>query len=112
MRICVLTDEVPEDFEPAPYMEGFDWEMITMTDPVMDVLRALDARDEFDVYINICEGYEPGEDWEYQGIDVVSALEELNLPYTGAIPLSSIRHARKCRRRRMLMELILQRGIV
>jgi len=86
MRICVLTDEIPEDFKPAPYMEGFDWEMITMTDPVMDVLRSLDARDEFDVYINICEGYEPGEEWEYQGIDVVRALEELNLPYTGANP--------------------------
>ena len=86
MRICVLTDEVPEDFNPAPYMEGFDWEMITMTDPVMDVLRSLDARNEFDVYINICEGYEPGEDWEYQGIDVVRALEEFNLPYTGANP--------------------------
>ena len=92
MRICILTDEVPEDFNPAPYMEGFDWEMVTMTDPVIDVLRALVARNEFDVYLNICEGYEKGNeppdetDWEYQGIDVVNALEELNLPYTGATP--------------------------
>lgn len=88
MRICILTDEVVEDFDPGPYMEGFDWEMVTMTDPVMDVLRALDARREFDVYLNICEGYEHDEesDWEYQGIDVVNALEELNLPYTGATP--------------------------
>ncbi len=88
MRICILTDEVVEDFDPGPYMQGFDWEMVTMTDPVMDVLRALDARREFDVYLNICEGYEHDEDadWEYQGIDVVNALEELNLPYTGATP--------------------------
>lgn len=88
MRICILTDEVVEDFDPGPYMEGFDWEMVTMTDPVMEVLRALDARREFDVYLNICEGYEHDEDadWEYQGIDVVNALEELNLPYTGATP--------------------------
>jgi D-alanine-D-alanine ligase-like ATP-grasp enzyme len=86
MRICILTDELPEDFNPAPYMEGFDWEMFTMTDPVLEILRELDARNEFDVYLNICEGYEEGEEWAYQGIDVVNALEELNLPYTGATP--------------------------
>ena len=86
MRICILTDELPEDFKPAPYMDGFDWEMVTMIDPVIDVLRALDARKGFDVYLNICEGYELGEEWKYQGLDVVNALEELNLPYTGATP--------------------------
>ena len=86
MRICILTDELPEDFNPAPYMEGFDWEMFTVTDPVLEKLRELDARNEFDVYLNICEGYEQGEEWAYQGIDVVNALEELNLPYTGATP--------------------------
>jgi D-alanine-D-alanine ligase len=86
MRICILTDEVPEDFDPSPYMQGFDWEMVTMTDPVTEVLRKLDARREFDVYINICEGYEKDDDsdWSYDGIDVIKALEELNLPFTGA----------------------------
>jgi D-alanine-D-alanine ligase len=86
MRICILTDEDPIDFDPTPYMEGFDWEMVTMTDPVIDVLRALDARQEFDVYLNLCEGYEKDDDaeWEYQGIDVVRGLEQLNLPFTGA----------------------------
>ena len=41
---------------------------------------------DFDVYLNLCEGYEKDDDseWEYQGIDVVRALEELNLPFTGA----------------------------
>jgi D-alanine-D-alanine ligase len=91
MRVCILTDEVVEDFNPAPYMEGFDWEMFTMTDPVLEVLRELHARKGFDVYLNICEGYEldgdaDENDWDYQGIDVVNALEELNLPYTGATP--------------------------
>ncbi len=86
MRICVLTDEDPEDFNPAPYLEGFDWEMITLTDPVFEVLRAVAARNEFDVYLNVCEGFEKDDEWEYQGIDVVNALEELNLPYTGADP--------------------------
>ncbi len=88
MRICVLTDEVPEDFDPGPYLQGFDWEMFTVTDPVLDVLRELDAGNKYDIYLNICEGYEkdPDSDWTYQGIDVVNALEELNLPYTGATP--------------------------
>lgn len=88
MRICILTDEEPQDFNPAPYMQGFDWEMVTMTDPVKEVLRDLAARNEFDVYLNLCEGYEIDDeeegDWDYQGIDVVRALEELNLPFTGA----------------------------
>ena len=86
MHICVLTDEVVEDFNPAEFMAGFDWEMVTMTDPVMDVLRALDARKEFDLYLNLCEGYELDgtEEHTYQGVDVVKALEKLNLPFTGA----------------------------
>src|SRR5215211_6342933 len=79
MRICILTDEDPQDFDPTPYMSGLDWEMFTVTDPVMDVLRELDARNEFDVYINLCEGNETDgtADWGYQGIDVVRALEEM-----------------------------------
>lgn len=86
MRICILTDENPEDFDPAPYMEGFDWEMVTLKDPVKEVLREVVERNEFDVYLNVCEGFELGEEFEYQGIDVVNALEELNVPYTGATP--------------------------
>lgn len=84
MRICVLTDENPEDFDPAPYMQGFDWRMVTLTDPVKEVLHELVERNEFDVYLNLCEGFEPNEEYEYQGIDVVRALEELNVPFTGA----------------------------
>lgn len=86
MRICILTDEDPKDFDPTPYMNGFDWEMFTMTDPVMENLRALDARNAFDVYLNLCEGNETdgSAEWSYQGIDVVRALEELNMPFTGA----------------------------
>ena len=87
MRICILTDEEIQDFDPATYMNGFDWEMVTMTEPVIDVLRELDARQEFDVYLNLCEGYELDDEtreWDYQGIDVVKALEELNLPFTGS----------------------------
>lgn len=55
----------------------------------MDVLKGLKDRNEFDVYLNVCEGYEmDDEDADdenaYEGIEVVQCLEELNLPFTGA----------------------------
>jgi len=55
----------------------------------MDVLKELKERNEFDVYLNVCEGYEmDDEDADdenaYECIEVVQCLEELNLPFTGA----------------------------
>ena len=64
MRICVLSDEEITDFNPTPFMKGYDWEMVTMMDPVLEVLRSLDARKEFDIYLNLCEGYEKDDDPE------------------------------------------------
>jgi D-alanine-D-alanine ligase len=86
MRVCILSDELITDFDPSPYIKDYDWEMVTMTAPVMDVLKSLAEKNEFDVYLNLCEGYENDDDDEmgYQGIEVVKALEELNLPFTGA----------------------------
>ena len=86
MRVCILTDEDPQDFDPAPYMQGFNWEMVTLRDPVKEVLREVHERNEFDVYLNLCEGHETDgtAEWTYQGIDVVRALEELDMPFTGA----------------------------
>jgi D-alanine-D-alanine ligase len=86
MRVCILSDEKIEDFNPTQFMEGYDWEFITMKKPIMETLRALDARKEFDIFINLCEGYDQI-DWDensYEGIEVIKALEELNLPFTGA----------------------------
>jgi len=86
MRICVLSDEEAEDFDVSPYLNGFDYEFVTMKKPVMDLLEALKARNEFDIYLNVCEGYELDDEDEngYEGVEVVKALEELNLPFTGA----------------------------
>ena len=88
MRVCILSDEVIADFNPAPYIKDFDWQMITMTSPVKDRIRALADRKDFDVFLNMCEGYE-FEDMQddvlgYDAIEVVRALEELELPFTGA----------------------------
>ncbi len=88
MRVCILSDEEITGFNPAPYLKDFDWQMFTMTAPVMDKIRALAEKKEFDVFLNICEGYEfeDEEDDElgYHAIDIVTALEALGLPFTGA----------------------------
>lgn len=86
MRVCVLTDEEPQDFDPGPFLTGYEWEMVTMTAPVLERVTALAGRDDFDVYLNLCEGWEPdpGNALAYEGIDVIRALERLELAYTGA----------------------------
>jgi D-alanine-D-alanine ligase len=88
MRICVLSDEEIEDFNPAPFMAGYEWEMVTLTAPVKERIRALAESGRYDIFLNLCEGYE-FEDLEddargYPAIEVVRALEELNLVFTGA----------------------------
>jgi D-alanine-D-alanine ligase-like ATP-grasp enzyme len=87
MRVCVLSDEVLDDFNPGPYLLGYEWEMYTMQAPVLENLKSIVSQGKFDVYLNVCEGYEDdGEDEAvaYEGVEVVRALELLNLPYTGA----------------------------
>jgi len=89
MRVCVLSDEEIQDFDVSPYLKGYEYEFITVRHPVMDVVKELKERNEFDLYLNVCEGYEmDDEDSDdedaYDGIEVVKALEELNLPFTGA----------------------------
>jgi D-alanine-D-alanine ligase len=86
MRVCVLTDEEPRHFDPGPFLAGHEWVMVTMTVPVFERVRAIAERHDFDVYLNICEGWEPdpGNALAYEGIEVIRALERLNLPYTGA----------------------------
>ncbi|NJD11149.1 MAG: hypothetical protein FIB01_12205 [Gemmatimonadetes bacterium] len=88
MRICVLSDEDVADFAPAPFLAGYDWRMVTLTAPVMERVAALAASGEYDVFLNLCEGYElaeigPGQPG-YPGLDVVHALERAGVPFTGA----------------------------
>ncbi|MCL5611050.1 MAG: hypothetical protein M1485_00610 [Chloroflexi bacterium] len=81
MRVCVLYDEETYGFTPAAFLKDFDWEMVTLRRPVMDKLRALAEENRFDVYFNLCDG---AADEDYPGLDVIQAMEELNLPFTGA----------------------------
>jgi len=55
--------------------------MITFSRPVLDKIRAIAEQNRFDVYFNLCDG---SSDEDYPGLDVVQALEQLNLPFTGA----------------------------
>ncbi len=83
MRVCVLYDEDVGDFSPAEFLAQYpcEWEMVTLTRPVREKIAALAAQNRFDVYFNLCDGsvYE-----DTPGIDVVQAMEELNLPFTGS----------------------------
>ena len=38
------------------------------------------SRANYDIFVNLCEGYP---EWEVPGVDVIYALESLNLPFTG-----------------------------
>ncbi|HVZ55790.1 MAG TPA: hypothetical protein VG870_03950, partial [Chitinophagaceae bacterium] len=42
-------------------------------------LREL-AREGYDIFVNLCEGYL---DWDVPSVDVIHALDQLGLPYTG-----------------------------
>jgi D-alanine-D-alanine ligase len=83
MRVCVLYDEDTGGFSPAEFLDQYpcEWEMITLARPVRERIRAIAAENRFDVYFNLCDGsvYE-----DSPGLDVVQALEELNLPFTGS----------------------------
>lgn len=45
-------------------------------------LRLL-ARQGYDIFVNLCEGYL---DWEIPSVDVIESLERLSVPYTGPTP--------------------------
>lgn len=58
MRVCVLSDEVLDDFNPGPFLDGYEWEMFKMRAPVMETIKAIAEQGRFDVYLNLCEGYD------------------------------------------------------
>jgi D-alanine-D-alanine ligase-like ATP-grasp enzyme len=82
MRVCVLSDpEWGDPFDPSYYLQGYEWELHDLHRPhVKEELTAL-AQQGFDIFLNMCDG---AADEDRPGLDVVLALEELNLPFTGA----------------------------
>ena len=81
MRVCLLTDEKVEDFNPEVYFKNYDWDYVTVAPPVTEFITELSHSRHYDVYLNIYEGEDAKES---SGLQFVQALEELNLPFTGA----------------------------
>lgn len=81
MRICLLTDEVIEDFNPAVHLKNYDWGYVTVHAPVREFIRTISGENQYDVYLNIYEGIDENEN---SGLRFVQALEEFNLCFTGA----------------------------
>ncbi len=83
MRVCVLYDDENYGFTPAEFLKHYpcEWDMVTFSRPVREKIRALAEQKRFDVYFNLCDG---SSDEEYPGLDVVQAMEEFNMPFTGA----------------------------
>ena len=82
MKVCVLSDpEWGDPFNPSYYLQGHEWELHDLHKPnLTEELTAL-AQRGFDIYLNMCDG---AADENRPGLDVVLALEALNLPFTGA----------------------------
>ena len=83
MRICVLYDIETHGFSPAEFLKHYpcEWEMVTLRDHIRETIKHLADQEKYDIYFNLCDGTETE---EYPGIDVVEALEEFNLAFTGA----------------------------
>jgi D-alanine-D-alanine ligase len=84
MRVCLLTDEKIEDFNPAVYFQNLDWEYVTVHAPIVSFVDELSRRAGFDMYLNIYEGID---DQENSGSRFVKLLAEHHLPFTGAEPV-------------------------
>ena len=81
LRVCILVEDGYANFDPGCYLKDYTWEQHSVSSPVLNALQTFENQNKFDVYLNLCEGYDAP---YYSGMDVVHALEELNRPFTGA----------------------------
>jgi len=81
MNICVLIDAGHKKFDAGYYLQNHSWKKHVMRTPVMGTLRSIMKSGDYDVYLNLCDGYAYG---SYTGIDVVRVMEMLNIPFTGS----------------------------
>lgn len=107
MRICLLTpQDLAEPFgaddwpcDPRPFVPDATWHVETLekSSSVRTVRRL--AREGFDVFFNLCDGTA---ECDVPGIEVVRALERLEVPFTGATSEfyepSRVQMKRVCRR--------------
>lgn len=91
MRICILSDgyegstsplkDVDLPCDPSPYLEGHTCERVSLSKATA-VRRLVElSRQGYDVFFNLCDG---AWDEDRPGIEVVQALERLDVAFTGA----------------------------
>jgi len=90
MKVCVLqpdystTDVDYKNYDPARNLSRLlpnDHVDHVLLNKLATYKQLKDLRKEkYDIYVNLCEGYL---DWSVPSIDVINALDALNLPYTG-----------------------------
>lgn len=90
MKVCVLqpdystTDVDYKNYDPARNLSRLlpnDQVDHVFLNKLTTYKQLKDLRKEkYDIYVNLCEGYL---DWSVPSIDVINALDALNLPYTG-----------------------------
>ncbi len=81
MRVCILSDEEIEDYNPSVLLKSYEHEFVTVRPPVEQFVRELSSKNDYDVFLNIYEGEE---DDQHTAFEMVQTLEKLNLPFTGA----------------------------
>ena len=91
LRVCLLTYDTtdltsphPEDdvrADPTPFLPRARWDVVELekSTSVASIIRL--TRDPHDLYFNFCDG---AWDSDSPGIEVVQALERLDVPFTGA----------------------------
>src|SRR5262249_53966582 len=93
MRVCVLQPSYQgsqvdyQHYDPprdlGPLLPGLEVDHLFLHKlTTFHQLREARRR-RYDVYVNLCEG---SLDWDVPSLDVIYALEHLNLPYTGPTP--------------------------
>lgn len=90
MRICLLTsqdldaDPFPDDdwpCDPRPFLPEASWELTVLEKSTAVGQVIAQSQQEFDLFFNLCDG---AWDEDTPGIEVVQALERLDVPFTGA----------------------------
>jgi len=81
MKLCILCAIEFHDEDPSPYFNSWDAEMRWIIKATACQQIAALAEKNYDVFVNLCDGC-VGDD--AAGIEVVYALEQHNLPFTGA----------------------------
>src|SRR5471030_683897 len=90
MKVCVLqpdystTDVDYKNYDPprnlASLLHGYEVHNIFLNKLTTYKQLKASKKEAYDIYVNLCEGYL---DWSVPSIDVIYALDLLNLPYTG-----------------------------